>query len=190
MKNTLFIIILLCAFSTPSMSQGVKARTWEPKESSTKQTYKLKEETNLYVFIRDNRTNFSEYGQELKEIIVKSIKESYPETTVKWIKNLRESQASAVNKAIIILDISDYFSVDRNIKWIGQVTYHLTIIDMRSAGDEKFEKTIQHNVTKAGRNGLKASEDALAKAFKGANSRLNAYIFRALNGKEKAVLIN
>ncbi len=182
--------MILCAFSTPSMSQGIKARTWEPKETPIKRTYRLEEETNLFIFLRDNRTNFSEYGPELKKTIVNSIKQSFPETPVKWIEDLRDSQTSSLNKAIVVIDISDYFSVDRTIKWIGQVTYHLTIIDMRSARDKKFDETIQHNATKAGRNGLKASEDALAKAFNGANSALISYISRALNGKKEAFLIN
>ncbi len=183
-------MLLLCVFSIPAISQGIRARTWEPTETPVKKSYTLNEKSNLFVFIRDNRTNFTEYKQELKEAIVKTIKESYPETSVKWIDDLRDLQTSTRNKTIVMIDISDYFSVDKSIKWIGQVTYHLTIIDMRLAKDKKFEKTIQHNATKAGRNGLKASEEALAQAFKGANTKLNAYIFRALNGKEEASLLN
>jgi hypothetical protein len=190
MRSFLIVLLSILLSKNNVLSQNIEARVFEPEKVETSKIYTNHSDIKMNVLMRDKRTSNDLFQQQIFASIEHHFKESFPETAVNVMDNIREINLSEPNKILVIIDIVDYFVAKKRNKWIGKTSFNVTVFDYREENVKEFNKQITHTETKPDRESLNSAKKALAKSFTTTVKNSKIFVEYSIRGEKEFIFVD
>ncbi|MFC2150961.1 caspase domain-containing protein [Bacteroidota bacterium] len=188
MKRLSFIIAALLLTSI-LQAQKQDTQAFEPNKIKIEKTYKTPEKLSVDVIIKDSRTSSKVFSEKIIRSIASFIKESYPNTNINFIRNLRNDFNPETDKILVQIDIINYNVLRKGNQWNAKTIIDVVVIDLRTNQIKKYKERISHISTQVNKNGTQFAKQALNASFKIAVLKSVKYIEKSIHGETKYELI-
>lgn len=172
------------------LSQNIEARVFEPEKVEASKIYKNHSGIIMNVFLRDKRSTNDLFRQQIFSAVEFHFKESFPETSLNIINNIRDISSSEPNRILVIIDVVDYFVAKNSNKWIGKTSFDVKVFDYREKNVKEFNKRIIHTETKPNRESLNSAKQALAESFNITVKNSKTFVEYSIRNKKEHTFVD
>jgi hypothetical protein len=174
MKRIIIIGLILFISSHCIFSQNPKEQLKEIREQ-----FSLHNNPTINLIVLDKRKGTKKHSEELKTLMTKILKNSYPHTNFKVSENLKKLKQVGLNNINLAVTIIDYKEYRSGRKLYGKTKYQVNIVDARGEMKKHFRKQVNYSASVPFRV-KNASVKLRSRSFLGANRRLLSFINKSL----------
>ncbi len=184
-----FFAFLLLWLSFESFAQTVPVRVFSPEAPTELNVHQISAPEKLYLHFTDNRRTTSEYSDELAEVYVEILKQSFPKLDVSALSQPPVQLNPDKPQVYMHITQTDYHVLRKPAKWIARVNLDIQLFIIENNEVKQYDHTINQLATQPTRRGLHGAKKALQNAFSEACLQLPTYIQGCLSNEYQYIII-